>query len=236
MNRENGISYIVMAPELEKTFEELKINFGVERSININKDLYAKTYQKISVYQNGLVFIAYSKTKKYKDLRWMSDNDPGFLDLPDKNYNELFILNAEFIFRTGARKIIWVSHLCPFISENDIDEAFSKTNQNNIVIGVAKNKGIYLVGFTKEHIKIFDNFYPLDEDIKETLVDRIKKQKLSFTEIEEKIIIKDDDSLKLWVGSKEYEEKKEKTHISKSDKPKKKLETTEQQIKEPNNQ
>jgi hypothetical protein len=46
MNRENAIVYVVYAPNVEYLFDELKKSFGVERALNINTDLYVKTYLK----------------------------------------------------------------------------------------------------------------------------------------------------------------------------------------------
>jgi len=204
MNRENAIIYLVAAPDVNNTFDELKNSFGVERSININRDLYIKTYSKISSHKNSVVFIAYSKTKKFYDLRWMSIDEPGFLDTTGKNYYESFILNSELAFKTGAKKVLWVSHLCPFVTEEDINFAFSNIGEKNMVLGPAKNKGIYLLGFTRENLKILENFYLLKENLKDEIVEKIRKNRISYMEMEEKFIVKDDESLKVWVESKDY--------------------------------
>jgi len=204
MNRENAIVYIVNSPDLNNTFDELKNAFGVERAININRDLYIKTYSKISSYDNAVIFITYSKTKKNYDLRWMSMNEPGFLDTAGKNYHQSFIVDVELAFKTGAKRVLWISHLCPLITSDDINFAFSSITDKNVVLGPAKNKGLYLVGFAKEGLKIFDNFYLLRENLKDELIEKIKKNRFSFVEMEEKFLVKDDESLKNWVESKEY--------------------------------
>ena len=204
MNRENAIIYLVSAPDANNTFEELKTAFGVERAININRDLYIKTYSKISPYKNGVIFIAYSKTRKFYDLRWMSVDDPGFLDTTGKNYFQSFMSNSELALKTGSKKVLWINHLCPFITVDDINFAFSNISEKNVVIGPAKNKGIYLMGFTKESIKIFDNFYLLRENLKDEVAEKARKSRLSYMEMEERFVVKDDESLKVWVESGDY--------------------------------
>lgn len=213
MNRENAIVYIVYAPENKTTFEELKLSFGVERGIGINKELYIKTYSRLKTHSNSIILISYSKSKEFYDLRWLTPEDPGFLDTEGKPYHQSFTLVSELAFRTGAWKVLWVSHLFPFITSQDIDMAFSHIKEKSIVIGPAKNKGIYLLGFTRESLKLFDNFYLLNEDIKDILIEKCKKVKFSYFEMEEKFIVKDDESLKLWVESSDYIQKKEKTPL-----------------------
>jgi hypothetical protein len=230
MNRENAIVYVVYAPNVEYLFDELKKSFGVERALNINTDLYIKTYLKISKYENAIKFIAYSKDFKNPDLRWLSSDEPGFLDVTSKPYNLAFFSICDLAFRTGSTKLIWVNHLAPTISHQDIDKALSMVNDKNIVIGPSKNGSIYLLGFTAPWLKIFDNFYFLSDNIKDEIIDKIKKAKINFSEIDEKFVVKDEESLKLWIESDEYkpsivESKKE--EIKYTHKKKKEMHTTQ---------
>lgn len=203
MNRENTIVYIVLAPDVSNTLNELKTSFGVEKAVNINRDLYIKTYKKISSDLHHVV-ISYSKSPKYYDLRWLSENEPGFLDFPTTNYNAAFQKVSELAFRIGAKKVVWINHLCPFINIDDISFAFSNISDKNIVIGPAKNKGVYLLGFMINTFKIFENVYPVRENMFDEIIDKLKKNRFSYIELEEKFIVKDDESLKLWVESNEY--------------------------------
>ncbi|MEF3280329.1 MAG: DUF2064 domain-containing protein [Elusimicrobiota bacterium] len=204
MMRENLIIYIVAAPDLSHTFEELKTAFGVERSININRDLYIKTYEKISRIYNAPVIIAYSKTKKYYDLRWLSEAEPGFLDVFDISYHQAFLKTAELAFKTGSKKVLWINHLCPFITQDDINFAVSNITDKNLVIGPAKNGGVYFIGFSRDALKIFENIYPLRESLYEDLLDKIKKNRFSYMDLEERLLIKDNESLKAWIESGDY--------------------------------
>jgi len=204
MNRENAIIYLIYAPNVDYIFEELKKSFGVERALNITTELYIKIYSKLDRYENAIKIISYSKDSKHPDLRWLSSDEPGFLDITSKPYNTAFLLTADLAFRVGAKKVVWVNHLAPTISLNDIDKAFSDINDKNIVIGPSKDNGVYLLGFASSALKIFDNFYFLRDNIRNEIIDKIKKFKMSFSEIDEKFVVKDEESLKLWIESDEY--------------------------------
>lgn len=197
MNRENSIIYLVSSPDSDSTFEELKDAFGAERAVDINMDLYMRTYSKIMDYKNAVLIIAYAKTRKYYDLRWLSYDEPGFLDISGRSYHDAFISTADLAFKTGARKVLWINHLCPFITSADIALAFSNINEKNIVIGPASNKGLYLVGFQRDAVDVFDDFYPFRDNLTDEVMERIKKNRYSVVEMKENILVKDEDSLKI---------------------------------------
>jgi len=197
MNRENSIIYLISSPDSDSTFEELKDAFGAERAVDINMDLYIRTYSKIMSYKDAVLIIAYAKTRKFYDLRWLSYDEPGFLDISGKSYHDAFMSTAELAFKTGARKVLWINHLCPFITSAEIGLAFSNINEKNIVIGPASNKGLYLAGFSRDAFKVFDDFYPLRENLTDEVMEKIKKNRYSVVEMRENILIKDEDSLKI---------------------------------------
>ena len=224
MNRENAIVYVVYAPNINYLFDELKKGFGIERALNINLDLYVKTYSKIKNYENAIKLISYSKDLKNPDLRWLSNDEPGFLDTTSKPYNIAFTSICELAFKTGSKKVVWVNHLSPTISHQDIDKAISLINDKNIVIGPSKNGGVYLLGFTLSALKIFDDFYFLKDNIKDEIIDKIRKTKFNFFELDEKFIVRDDNGLKLWIESDDYKsvfgdsKKEDNKHIHKKKK------------------
>lgn len=212
MNREKAIIYVVNNFEPDSVFDELKNSFGHERAVNINRELYIKTYEIISKYNDAVCFIAYARTSKFFDLRWMSPDDPGFLNVSGKNYSESFNAVSDFAFKTGARKIVWINHLCPFVTEKEISFAFSEVNDRNIIIGPARNGGIYLVAFTEENFNVVKDIYPLYDGMLDTVSLRARKNRVSVTYLEELYIVKDDESLKHYVasGNSDIKEKKQK--------------------------
>ena len=53
-------------------------------------------------------------------------------------------------------------------------------------------------------MKFFENFYFLKDDLKEEIIDRIRRARIGFVELDEKFVVKDEESLKLWIESDDY--------------------------------
>lgn len=225
INRKRAVIFVIKPPVLECVDEELKKRFGVERGINIYKDLTVKTYSKIKDSSDYMVMISYFFSKKFPDLRWLDQNEPGYLDVSGNNYITAVLRTAEYAFRVGAENVVWVNPLCPFIEKNDIYTVFSNIKEKQLVIGRALNGGIYIFGVNNETIKSIVLNSPLtDNDFDDTL-EKARKFRYTIFEMEPRLLVKDEDSLRKWIESPdfdadikiEYHEHKTHTHKKKKD-------------------
>lgn len=209
MNRKHGVIMVIQPPLVEMIDSEFKKKFGVERSVSIYRDLAVKTYSKLSNDTNYIIFLSYFFSKKIPDLRWLDSYEPGYIDVSSNSYSEAVLRTAEYALRTGVEKLVWVNLLCPFIEKTDIINVFPNINNKQVVVGHASNGGLYLAGVTQENYKVLSIDSPVSETAYDLTVEKIRKNRLSIFEIGDKIIIKDDDSLKRWVESPEFSMKTE---------------------------
>lgn len=204
MNRKNAVLFIVIPPAVEYIDDELKKRLGVERSVNIVKDVIIKTYSKITNSPDYIVLISYFFSKRFPDLRWLDVYEPGYLDVSGCDYQTALLKSADYAFRVGAEKVLWINPLVPFIEKTDINLAFSNIKDKQVVLGPASNGGIYLFGGNQEAFKVATIRSMLnDTDFDET-VDKIRRSRFLIFEMEQKPIIKDDDSLRKWVETPDF--------------------------------
>ncbi len=204
MNRKNALIFVVIPPVVEIIDNELKKNFGIERTVNIIKDITIKTYSKIKSDSDYMMLISYFFTKKLPDLRWLDPYEPGYLDVSNLSYNLALIKSIEYAFRTGAEKAVWVNSLCPFIDTNDVLSAFSNITDRQLVLGHAANGGLYMAG-VNPHTYTFLSVSSIVSDISfDETVDKVRKNRLVIFEMEPRFIIKDDESLKRWIESPDF--------------------------------
>ncbi|MEW5950395.1 MAG: hypothetical protein GX447_00675 [Elusimicrobia bacterium] len=201
-SRDNAIVLALHAPETEHTFQELKEIFGQERAVHINKDLYVQSYKLSESFREAVKMIAYSKTMKHPDLTWLSNEDPGFLECHGKNYSEMVYMASNLAFTAGCKKAVFINHLCPFITTQHLEFAFSKISEKNCVLGASPEGRVYLAGFTRENLKIMENFSLWQENYLQEMLEKAKRNKSGVTGMEDLVIIKDEITLKKWLDSK----------------------------------
>lgn len=201
-NRDNAIILVLHAPETESVFTEMKESFGAERALHINKDLYSQAYNLANSYGEAIKIIAYSKTMKHPDLTWLSPEDPGFLECHGKSYAEMLIMGASLAFTTGCKKAVYINHLCPFITREHLDFAFSKITEKNCVFGASAEGRVYMAGLTRENMKVLENFSLWQDNFLEEMLEKAKRNKASVTGMEDLVVVRDEASLKRWLEGK----------------------------------
>lgn len=204
MNRKNAVIFIVTPPIIESVDDELKKRFGVERAVNILKDIIVKTYSKIKGSSDYILMISYFFSKKFPDLRWLDIYEPGYLDVSGNDYQTAVLKTAEYAFRIGAEKVLWINPLSPFIEKSDIMTAFSNIKDKQVVIGHASNGGIYIFGANQETFKAINIRSMLNDADFDDTVERIRKNRFLIFEMEPKMIVKDEDSLRKWIESPDF--------------------------------
>lgn len=205
MNRRNIVIFVVKPPISEFIDEEFKKRFGVERGINIYKDLTIKTYSKIKEDSDYMVILSYFFSKKFPDLRWLDQNEPGYLDVSDNDYLTAILRTADYAFRVGGESVVWINPLCPFIEKSDILTAFSNIKEKQLVIGKALNGGIYIFGINSETKRTISLTSPLSENDFDEILDKARKMRFTVFEMEPKMLVKDEESLRKWIESPDFD-------------------------------
>lgn len=175
----NALIIFTKNPELGKCKTRLAQTIGDEAALNIYKFLLEHT---ASVSKEALAdkYVFYSDNIKKNDL-WDPDifrkkRQQG-IDLGERMENafsELFLL--------GYDKVVIIGSDLLDLKTEHIDMAFKQLNENDVVIGPAKDGGYYLLGIKTLSSKIFKNkLWGASNVLKDTLND-IKNNSFSLLE------------------------------------------------------
>ena len=139
-------------PELGKCKTRLAATIGDESALEIYKYLLQHT-AKLSEKVKADKYVFYSESIKREDIwdatifnkKLQQGNDLG--ERMENAFTELFEL--------GYEKVIIIGSDLLDLSSDDVNEAFDFLNENDAVIGPAKDGGYYLLGMKNMHSKVF---------------------------------------------------------------------------------
>jgi rSAM/selenodomain-associated transferase 1 len=156
-------------PELGKVKTRLAKTVGDETALEIYKFLLQKT-REISLKVTSDTAVYYSVKVRSNDL-WDSENYQKYQQVGEDL--GIRMLNAfKDSFGAGYKKVVIIgSDLYDLTSEN-IEKAFTELDDNDVVLGPAKDGGYYLLGMNSLHSNIFkDKNWGTETVRKDTLAD-----------------------------------------------------------------
>lgn len=202
-NRDNCIILIIDPPVPDNTDAELRRSLGTERAVHINHDLLSNAYKKAKAYKGAITILSYARGVKNPDLTWLDADDPGFLESKEPAQEKRALNALELAFFTGAKKAVLLSHLSPTVKPEWLDQAFAAINDRTVVLGPNSDGSIYLAGFTQNNFKTLEGLSFTAYKLVEELTEKAKKNKLNVTVLPESYAVRDEESLRKWVESKE---------------------------------
>lgn len=180
MNNSEHVLVFVKNPKLGKVKTRLAAGIGEEKALDVYLQLLAITRKVVlNVDVNKHVF--YSEQIADDDwdkAQFIKHNQIG-ADLGDRMKNAF-----KKLFDVGATKAVIIGSDCPQITPEIIRKAFSVLDENDAVIGPAKDGGYYLLGMKKEQPFLFENKkWSTDSVFEDTVLDLIKNR-LTYHKLE----------------------------------------------------
>ncbi len=170
----------VRNPELGKVKSRLAVDIGKENALKVYEILLKHT-QKITEQVASDKRIYYSNFIDKQDL-WSDTIYDKRLQLDNDNLGMRMQSAFEEAFLENYDQIIIIGSDMYDINTEDINSAFKKLDNNEIVIGPAKDGGYYLLGMNKPLYKVFQNkAWGTNSVLENTLTD-LKNNKLEKLE------------------------------------------------------
>jgi len=154
MNSDNLLMIFIRNPELGKVKTRLAKTLGDEKALHVYNLLLDHTY-KVSKRLRADKAVFYTDFIDSND-KWKTD---GFLQFI-QNGNDLGEkMNNAFLkaFSMGYKKVIIIGSDCLDLDEYLLAESFIILDENDTVIGPAKDGGYYLLGMKTLHTELFQN-------------------------------------------------------------------------------
>ena len=172
----NHLIIFVKNPELGKVKTRLARTIGDEKALYIYKLLLEQTFQ-VTVPVLAEKKLYYSEfvqnMDQFNDLVYEKHIQSGD-GLGDKMYNAM-----KHSFGEWAGKVVLIGSDCFELNSGIIEEAFKALEENDYVLGPAKDGGYYLIGMKELNLEIFQNKEWSSENVfLDTLLD-IKNQEKS---------------------------------------------------------
>ncbi len=202
-NRDNCIILLVDPPEAEKISQDLKTAFGPERAVHVNSDLLSASYRLAKSFGNAILILSYEKTTRHPDLTWLDQEDPGFLEVKSRSWEERAQDAFRLAFFTGAKKAILINHLSPDIKKEWLHQAFDSVTDKSVAIGANQDGSFSLLGMTQQNTKILEAPGFSHGKSAENLAERAKKNKLAVFSTPETYSVAGEDTLLKWMETKE---------------------------------
>lgn len=175
MSRSSLIIF-VRNPELGKVKTRLAKTVGDDKALEIYRLLLQHT-QNITVELPVSKYIYYTPNICQNDL-WNGPYQKLLQVNGDLGYKIKSALTQQF---HNFDKVCIIGSDCIELSQEIIEDAYKKLDENDVVIGPANDGGYYLIGMNKIHESLFDDMkWSTDQVLSDTVV-RIKEQGLSYS-------------------------------------------------------
>jgi rSAM/selenodomain-associated transferase 1 len=152
--QKKAIIIFLKYPELGRSKTRLAATVGDGNALKIYRELLEHTHQ-ITKDLNCDRFLFYDKESGNK------------MDWDDNKYAHLIQVESDLggrmknafadIFNKGYQNVIIIGSDCYELSETTLNDAFELLNQNDAVIGPAKDGGYYLLGLNQLINSLFEN-------------------------------------------------------------------------------
>ena len=191
-----GLIIFVRKPEPGKVKTRLAATIGDEKTLLIYKELLQHTFE-IANAIDADKFVFYHEEIEGNDL-WTAERFFKFVQI-NKDLGKKMNHAFTSLFEQGYEKAIIIGSDCYELNATIVNEAFESLNDNDVVIGPAKDGGYYLLGMKKMYSFIFENKeWSTPTVFNDTMAD-FRKQQLSFYVLP---VLTDVDTEKDWLATK----------------------------------
>ena len=120
----------------------------------------------------------------------LSARQPGYIYLPQSSGDlGKKMADAFSLVLQNHAKAVLIGSDCPTLSKVILNKAFSQLDLDDIVLGPSRDGGYYLIGCKNPHPEIFEGITWSTPSVLESTIQRIRKEKLTFSLLEELVDI-----------------------------------------------
>ncbi|MFN3740555.1 MAG: TIGR04282 family arsenosugar biosynthesis glycosyltransferase [Thermodesulfovibrionales bacterium] len=201
---DKSLGIIFRTPEYGKVKKRLASETGHEMALSIYKKMLFTTMQKALLLDNVEIYGFYDGrfpqdiALRYKKIILIPQRGK---DLGEKLYNA-----ASYLYEKGYRKIVLIGADSPDLPVEYIQEAFSRLDSSDVVIGPSEDGGYYLIGMKRPEDYLFKDIPWGSPEVLKRTISKIEKQEPSYFLLPEWYDIDDLERLRKWCPVKLQEE------------------------------
>jgi uncharacterized protein len=163
---------------LGKVKTRLAVDLGKEKTLDIYRHLVISTYKVLQSLKDTEIFIFFSDYIEELPLD-TSLNFTGYLQ-KGNDLGERMLNAFSEVFDKGHQSIVIIGTDCPYLTKEILMDAFDILEEDDVVLGPAKDGGYYLLGMKTVIPELFKNIPWSTDKVLDLSLDVIRSQKLSF--------------------------------------------------------
>jgi uncharacterized protein len=216
--KDNCVLVFLESPTPKKIEKIYHYTFGSEKACKVYLESAKQVFINASYLSNAQVIFVYQPTPEHPDLRWVDNEDPGFLIPKGRTLTEQILNSIKWCFDAGAKKIVVLSAQAPNVSPKTLETAFEELNGKHFVLGPTKEGYSYLFGTRGFYPEIFASL-PWDKNT--FCIDApnlAKKNRFTIHVLAESYIINNETNFGKWNSSQQDVEEEEPSLLNFADK------------------
>ena len=198
-NVANALLIFLRWPEPGAVKTRLARDIGDQEAAEVYRRLAESTLDAARALANRCRTVTfYTPQERGKDIeRWVG---PDFEYVPqiEGDLGSRMAAAFRYVFEAGAGCAVIIGTDCPFITPDLLDRSFHLLDENDIVIGPAKDGGYYLLGMKVLRKELFEGIPWSSSEVFPTTLDRIRRAGWSCAQLPELFDVDRVEDLRAW--------------------------------------
>lgn len=207
--KDNCILMFIHPPVPESVDPALRAAFGDEKACQIYIDMAHEVLFAAKKLKNVHITPVYAKTTKFPDLRWLDQEDPGFLIMRTGTPAEELLKAVRWTMDAGARRIVVLSPLSPGVPQDWMEKAFETLEEKNIVVGPAQDGACYLIGMNGLYEDVFNRYPWTGKRMADEIAEKARHLRLQTYSLPEFYAVHDEKTYQQWQSVAHKKEQKQ---------------------------
>ena len=176
-NKKNCLVIFAKIPDLGIAKSRIAATHGKKTAADIYNKLLKISSQTFSSFDHH---ISFTGNNTPDILRNIYPNATSFIKQKGKDLGRRLFHTFSFLFKSGYKNVCALGVDCPYITSYHIHQAYAFLNQeNDVVIGPAKDGGYYLIGCNKKGSLVFNATMWSTKHLFAETIDLIKQNNLN---------------------------------------------------------
>lgn len=184
MSVENVLMIFVKYPEVGKVKTRLAKALGDDTAARLHRHMAEDIIHRLKRCHEYRTVVFFHPPGRESDMREWLGGDLYYIRQSGQDLGERLANAFNVVLRSGARHAVVIGSDCPDVSQEVVMRAFQHLNENDVVIGPARDGGYYLLGLSRYIPGVFSSIDWSTERVFNQTIERVRELNLSFTILE----------------------------------------------------
>ena len=189
------------APERGRVKTRLAAELGAEEALSVYCRLAERVVAAVRAGGSYSVTVAYTPRGAEPLMRRWLGTSVALRPQSGGDLGERMATAVADAFSAGAERVVLTGTDCPDVTADVVEEAFTRLDAADVVVGPASDGGYYLIGMSRAHRALFDGVPWSSVDTLRATLDRARASGLSVALLDERRDIDTAEDWRAWLAS-----------------------------------